>query len=86
MAVLVALLWLGFLLPNTGRIVIDQMTAPPTPHIVGRVRDSLILIGIVAVPVSLIFVGASRRSQIEIPGWILLAVLIVMACMKGAGA
>jgi hypothetical protein len=77
-----AFLVLGIGLPNTGRIVIDHTTTPPTTHIVGRSHDSLILIGAVAVPLVLILAGIFRRSWLAVPGWILLAVLLVMAFMK----
>ncbi|MHB8522255.1 MAG: hypothetical protein ACYDH9_16060 [Limisphaerales bacterium] len=82
LAAFIAVLFLAIVLPNTGRIVFDQTTTPSTLHIVGRVRQSLIMIGIAAVPVALILVGTFRRSRLEIPGWILLAVLIGMLLMK----
>ena len=82
LACFMVLLILGIGLPNTGRVVIDHTTTPPTPHIVGRVRDCLVLIGVAAVPFVLILVGIFRRSWLAIPGWILLAVLLMMAFTK----
>jgi hypothetical protein len=79
LAVLLALLFLGIGLPNTGRVVIDNTTTPPTTHIVGRARDSLILIGMVAVPCACIVFGMFRRSTVETVGWVLLIVLAVLA-------
>ena len=82
LAVFLALMFLGIVLPNTGRVVFDHTTTPPTPHIVGRIRDSLIAVGMAVVPLTLVLIGTFRRSQLAIPGWILLAVLVVIATMK----
>jgi hypothetical protein len=79
LAVLAALLFLAIVLPNAGRIALDHSTTPPTMHIVGRARDSLVLIGVVAVPLVLVLIGTLRRSWLATPGWILLAVLLGMA-------
>lgn len=81
-AVFVALLFLGIVLPNTGRVVVDHTTTPPTAHIVDRVRDSLIAIGMAVVALALVIIGTFRHSQMAIPGWILLAVLVMIAMMK----
>ena len=82
LACFVAFLILAIGIPYMGRIEIDHSTTPPTTHIVGRLRDSLTLIGFVAVPFVLILVGIVRRSWLAIPGWILLAVLLMMAFAK----
>lgn len=82
LAFFLALVFLGIVLPNSGRVVIDQTTTPPTPHIVGRVRDGLLMVGIAVVPLALVIAGIFRRSQMEIPGWILLFVLVVIGFMK----
>ncbi len=68
LAVFLALMFLGIVLPNTGRVVIDHTTTPPTPHIVGRVQGSLIAIVVAAVPLALVCIGTFRRSQLAIPG------------------
>ena len=82
LAVFLVLVFLGIILPGTGRVVIDHATTPPTPHIVGRIQGSLIAIAVAVVPLALICIGAFRRSPLEIPGWILLAVLVVIVIMK----
>lgn len=81
-ATLVAAFFLAVEMPNTGRVVRDSTTTPPTFHIVGRVSGSLLVIAMAAVPLALVFIGIFRRSQIEIPGWILLIFLIVMLFLK----
>jgi hypothetical protein len=82
LATLVAVFFLAVMLPNTGRVVRDPTTTPPTFHIVGIVSGSLLVIALAAVPLALVFIGVFRRSQIEIAGWILVIVLIVMLFMK----
>ena len=82
LALLLALLSLSIVLPNAGRIVIDHSTTPPTPLVVDRVRDCLIAVGAVAVSLTLICIGTFRRSQLAIPGWILLALQVVTSFMK----
>jgi hypothetical protein len=82
LAVFLVLLFLGIILPSTGHVVIDHATTPPTPHIVGRIQGSLIAIAVAVVPLALICIGTFRRSPLAIPGWILLAVLIVIGIMK----
>ena len=82
-ALFVALLLLAMVLPNTGRIVVDHTTMPPTPHIVGRLHGSLVLIGIAAVPLLLIIMGVFfRRSWLVIPGWILMAALMALVLTR----
>jgi hypothetical protein len=82
LAVLLSILFLGIVLPNTGRVVLDHTTTPPTAHIVGRVRDSFILIGMVTVPLVCILLGMFRWPRIEIIGWVLLVVLVGLAFTK----
>ena len=82
LAVFLVLVFLGVILPSTGHVVIDHTTTPPTPHIVGRIQGSLIAIAVAVVPLALIYIGTFRRSPLAIPGWILLAVLIVIGIMK----
>ena len=83
LALFLALLFLGIALPDMGRVVIDHSTTPPTTHVVGQLRDSLIAVGVTAVPLTLILVGTFRRSQLATSGWILLGVLVAIAFMKG---
>lgn len=82
LAVLLAFLFLGVVLPNTGRVVIDQTTTPPTAHIVDRGSDCLIVIGMVTVPFVCILFGMFRRREVETFGWLLLVVLVVFAFTK----
>jgi hypothetical protein len=82
LAVFLVLVFLGIILPSTGRVVIGHATTPPTPHIVGRIQGSLIAVAVAVVPLALICIGTFRRSPLEIPGWILLAVLVVIVIMK----
>ena len=82
LAVVVAAMFLAVMLPNTGRVVVDHATTPPTPHIVGRLRDTVVVISMAAVPLALVLIGTQRRSRIAIPGWTLLAVLVLMLFLK----
>jgi hypothetical protein len=82
LAVVVTALFLAITLPNTGRVVLDRTTTPPTPHVVGSLRDTVVLIGIATVPLALVLIGTLRRSQLVIPGWILLAVLVLILFLK----
>ena len=83
LAFLLALLFLAIVLPNTGRVVADHSTTPPIMQIVGRLRYSLIAIGVVTVPLALIVIGTFRRSRLTALGWVLLGALVVMAFMNG---
>jgi hypothetical protein len=83
MALFTALLLLAMVLPNAGRVVVDHTTPPPTPHIVGRLHDSLVLICIAGVPLLLIIMGVFfRRSWLVIPGWILMAALMALVLTR----
>lgn len=82
MAVLLTTFWVGVVLPNCGHGVVDQTTTPATIHIVGVVRDRVMVITIAAVPLALILVGTLRRSQLAIPGWILLGILLLCLFWK----
>lgn len=74
-------LFLGIVLPNMGRVIVDHSTTPPTLHIVRRTRDILKAVGMAAVPLALVFIGTFRRSQLALLGWILLAALDVLSFM-----
>ena len=77
-AILVALLVVAIGLPNAGRVVIDP-ASPQTAHVEGRVRDSLIIIGMAVLPlVGILFLGR-RWWFIEAIGWVLLLLLFVGA-------
>jgi len=65
LALLMALLFLGIVLPNLGRVIIDRSTTPPTLHIVERTRDSLIAVGIAAVPLALVLIGKAQSSLFD---------------------
>ena len=83
LACFLVLLILSVNLPNAGKVVIDHTTTPATAHIVGRLQDSLVLIGLVGVPFAMILGSFFRLSWLAIPDWILLASLFIMAFMKG---
>jgi hypothetical protein len=82
LALFMALLFLGSVLPSLGRVVLDLSTTPPTPHIVRITPATLTTVGIAAVPFVLVLIGTFRRSQLAIPGWIMLAVVDVIAFMQ----
>ena len=82
LAVLLALIFLGIIIPNTGRIVIDHTTTPPTPHVVGRLSGVLLALSFAAVSLGLVLIGTFRRSQVSVVGWILLVLLVVLSLSK----
>jgi hypothetical protein len=81
-AVLLALLVLASTLPSTGRVVIDHTTTPPTPHIVGRLADGLVLCGVAAASLACIVLGIWKRWDFEIVGWTMLVVLLVVSAIR----
>ena len=83
LAALVTLLFLGILIPNTGRIVVDTSTTPATYHIKDRPQQIAMLVGMLAVPFACIFFGARRSRVLEIIGWVLLVGLFILATQKG---
>ena len=82
MAVALTTFWIGVVLPNCGHGVVDETTTPPTIHIVGVVRDRVIVIATAAVPLALILIGTLRRSRLSIPGWTLLGILLLCLFWK----
>lgn len=82
LALFMMLLFLGSVIPNLGRVVVDHSTTPPTPHIVGQLAASLTAVGIAAVPFALVVIGTFRRVPVAIPGWIALAVLVLISLIR----
>jgi len=80
---LCALLFLAILIPNTGRIVMDTATTPPTHQIKDRPQQIAMLLAMLAVPLACIFFGARRSRSLEIFGWVLLVGLFILATQKG---
>ncbi len=74
-ATIIALLFLATVLPSVGRIEVDYSTEPPTSRIVDRFKDGAFVCAVVSVPWSLIVVGTLRKSEMAIPGWVLLFAL-----------
>jgi hypothetical protein len=83
LAVLIALLFLGILIPNTGRVIVDTSTTPATFQIVGRPQQIAMLVGLLLVPFGCIFLGARRSRVVETIGWVLLVGLFILATQKG---
>jgi hypothetical protein len=79
-AVLMALLVVAIALPNAGRVVIDH-SAPQGGHIEGRVRDSIVIIGITLLPLACILFIGRRWWVVEAVGWTLLLLLFVGAIL-----
>ena len=79
LAVLLGLVIFGAIYPNLARPVPDLTTSPPTYHFVTRPDDVEYLIGVIAVPLLLIVVGALWVALLECIGWVLLGALIVMS-------
>ena len=82
LAFLLGLLFLAIVLPNAGRIAIDQSTTQPTPHIVDRVQQSLAPVSLVIVALTCICVSIWRRWDFEIVGWALLAICLGLSFLK----
>ena len=78
-----AFLFLGILIPNTGRIVADTSTIPPTIQITDRPQQIATLVAMVVVPLACIFFGARRNRTLEVFGWVLLVGLFLLATQKG---
>ena len=82
-AALFALLFLAILIPNTGRIVVDTSTTPPSYHIEDRRRQIATLLAMLVVPLVCICFGARRSRILEVFGWVLLVGLFILATQKG---
>ncbi len=82
LAALLAAVFLGIVIPNSGQVVIDRSTTPPAVHIVGRAVACWVAGAAVAVPLALVCLGTIRRSRLAIPGWILLSVLLLLAILR----
>jgi hypothetical protein len=78
-----ALMFLAMVIPCTGRIVIDHTATSYTSKIVDRPKHIAILLGVVAVPLSCIFIGAKRSSGLELFGWLALIFLLILPFFKG---
>ena len=81
-AAVLSFLFLAILIPNTGRIVVDRSTTPPTLTIADRPQQIAMLVGVLLIPLACIVVGARRRHAVEFVGWIVLVVLFVLATQK----
>lgn len=71
-AIFIAYLHLGSIIPSTGRVVADHSTFPPTTHIEGRFCEVSMLVAGMLLPLICIFWGARRSRALEAVGWILL--------------
>jgi hypothetical protein len=80
-AVLLSFLFLGILIPNTGRIVVDHSTIPPTFLIKDRPQQICGIVAILLIPLACIYFG-SRRFWLEFIGWVFLVGLFVLASQK----
>ena len=79
--VLVMLLFAS-VIPNLGRVVTDPSASPPTHRIERDWTPLLYLSGITAVPSAMIFVGAKRSRKVEIAGWCLLMIVVLLGAFK----
>ena len=81
-AAILAFLFLSILIPNTGRIVVDHSTNPPTYLIKDRPQHIVMLVVILLVPLNCIYFGARRFPILELIGWVLLVGLFIVATQK----
>jgi hypothetical protein len=81
-ALILSFFFLGILIPNTGRIVVDRSTVPPTYTITGRSQQIAMLVGMLIAPLACIYFGARRSRLLEYVGWCLLVGLFVLATQK----
>ena len=81
-ALLLALLVVAATLPDTGKIVMDNTTSPPTLHIEGRFIHSVIIIAIALLPVACIFCLGRRWLAAEVIGWMVLSYLVIATFMR----
>lgn len=81
-AALLSFLFLAILIPNTGRIVVDLSTTPPTYNITERPQQIAMLVAMLLVPLACIFFGVRRFRVLEFIGWFLLVGLFVLATEK----
>ena len=80
-AALLSFLFLAMLIPNVGKIVVDRSTTPATYTITDRPQQIAMLVGLLLVPLSLIYLGAKGIGfrVLEHIGWMLLSVLVILA-------
>ena len=81
-ALVFSLLFLSILIPNTGRIVVDRSTTPPTYTITERPQQIAMLVAMLLVPLVCIYFGARRFPFLEFIGWALLVGLFILATQK----
>jgi hypothetical protein len=73
LAIVLALFLCAIIPGSAGRVVADHSTTPPTHHVVGQFRDSVIAIGLVLLSVAFVFLGTWKHWSFEIVGWLILA-------------
>jgi hypothetical protein len=78
LAGLLALLLFAAVIPDLGRVV----TEPSTHRIERDWTPLLYLAGVAAFPLTMILVGAKRSRKVEIAGWCLLLVLVMLGVFK----
>ena len=76
------LLLFASVIPNIGRVVTDPSASPPIHRIERDWTPLLYLAGVVAVPLTMIFVGAKRSRKVEIAGWVLLMIAVFLGAFK----
>ena len=81
-ATLLALLVFGVAMPNMVKVIRDDSSTPPTSHVELPRSPVLVLMGMVGVPLALIFIGMFRSRNLENVGWSLLIILTVLAFMR----
>ena len=85
-AIVVGLLLLGIGLPGTGYVVTDH---PPPPSMWRIAMFAIypasffILIGIVTIPLACVLFGLMQRSALEIVGWSLLGLIVILTLFMG---
>lgn len=81
-ALLLSLLFLVILIPNTGRMHIDRSTSPPTFTVIDRPQEIVKLVSMLVVPLAWIYFGARRSGLMEFAGWFLLIALFVLSTSR----
>jgi hypothetical protein len=81
-ALFLALLVMAVAIPNTGKIIIDRTTSPPTTHIEGRFMQSAIIVVIALLPVVCISFLDRRWIAAEVLGWLMLCYLVIGMFLK----